>query len=316
LAIRPENQGKLMPAEYLVSVVGPTALGKTRLAIALARHFNTEILSADSRQFYKEMAIGTAVPSASDLKAVPHHFVQHIGIHQSYSVGDFEREGLACLHKLFNRHQLVIMAGGSGLYINALTLGLDSFPKASRGIRKALQETLEKEGLGPLQEQLQELDPDYYDTVDLQNPQRLIRALEVAIACGQPYSSFLKGNRASRPFSVLTLGLEAPRELLYERINSRVDQMVANGLLEEARGLFAFRNLNALNTVGYKEMFSYLEGHMDFDTAVAEIKKNTRRFAKRQLTWFRKQPEIHWIDFRLPPQKAIEIIENNIHERG
>ncbi len=299
--------------KYLIAVVGPTAIGKTRLAIALAKHFKTEIISADSRQFYKELTIGTAVPSTDELKSVPHHFIQHISIFQSYSVGDFEREAMLRVKRLFTGHRVVIMAGGSGLYLNAVTKGLDAFPPVAPGIRLRLEEKLRVEGISTLQQELLILDPDYHAKVDLQNPHRLIRALEICLGTGRPFSSYLKGKGSPRPFKLFSIGITAPRETLYERINHRVDNMIAEGLLEEAKSLYPFRNLIALQTVGYKELFAYLEGSIDLDTAVSEIKKNTRRFAKRQMTWFRKQEDIFWTDYRQSPEETIKTVEALIH---
>lgn len=300
-------------AKYLIAVVGPTAIGKTRLAIALAQHFNTEIISADSRQFYKELTIGTAVPSMDELKSVPHHFIQHLSIFRSYSVGDFEREAMQRLNRLFTGHRVVIMAGGSGLYLDALTKGLDSFPPVAPGIRLQLEEKLRVEGISALQQELLMLDPDYHAKVDLQNPRRLIRALEVCLGTGRPYSSYRNGKGSARPFKLFSIGITAPRETLYERINQRVDNMIAQGLLEEAKSLYQHRNLNALQTVGYKELFAYFEGNTDLDTAVSEIKKNTRRFAKRQMTWFRKQEDIFWTDYRQPLGETIKTVEDLLY---
>ncbi len=303
------------PGKTLISVVGPTALGKTRLAIALARHYDTEIISSDSRQFYREMRIGTAVPSPEELKAVRHHFIQQRSIFEPYTVGDFEREALERLRELFKKHPVVVMAGGSGLYINAVTQGLDDFPKLSPNIRKVLKDRLETEGIQALQRQLEELDPAHYAVIDLQNPQRLVRALEVCIGTGQPYSSFLQRKGPERPFRTLTVGLMADRDVLYERINLRVDQMLSDGLLEEARALYPHRQLNALQTVGYKELFDYFDEKQDLETAISEIKKNTRRFAKRQLTWFRKQAGILWVDYREPPDAIIGKLDKILYEK-
>jgi len=302
-----------MAQNYLIAVVGPTAIGKTPMAIALAKHFKTEIVSADSRQFFKELTIGTAVPSEEELKSVPHHFIQHISIFQPYSVGDFEREAIQLLERLFVSQKVVIMVGGSGLYLDSVIKGLDNFPPVPPGIRQQLEARLSVEGIGVLQEELRRLDPDYHAKVDLQNPHRLIRALEVSLETGQPYSSFLKAEGRKRSFKVLTIGLTAAREIIYERINRRVDSMLDKGLLEEVKSLYPFRNLNALQTVGYKELFGFLEGIVDLDTAVSDIKKNTRRFAKRQMTWFRKQEDILWTDYRQPPEKTINTIEGIIH---
>jgi len=292
----------------LICIVGATAIGKTRLAIALAKLFQTEIISADSRQFYKEMEIGTAVPTPSELAEIPHHFIQHKSIWETYSVGDFERDALNQLDQLFLKHQIVIMVGGSGLYVDAIIKGLDEFPEVNDEIRNELNELYERQGLEPLQEELKYCDPEYYNEVDLQNPQRVIRALEVYRASGQPFSSFRKNNLAVRSFNHLYIGLDAPREIIYDRINERVDKMIEDGLVDEAKQLWPFKELNALQTVGYRELFECFEGKLTMDEAIEEIKKNTRRFAKRQGTWFRKNPTIHWFDF----QTASNDIENFI----
>ncbi|WP_417360121.1 tRNA (adenosine(37)-N6)-dimethylallyltransferase MiaA [Galbibacter sp.] len=304
-----------MKPKTLITVLGPTAIGKTALAIELARHFNTQIISSDSRQFYKEMYIGTAVPSLSELEAVQHHFIQHISIHDPYSVGDFEIEAINTLEQLFNFNDIVVMAGGSGLYNRAVTEGLDDFPKVDSEIRTALNLQLEEEGIEVLQRQLQTLDPVSYSSMDLQNTRRLIRALEICIGTGKPFSSFLNHNPQQRSFRTLKIGLTAERSVIYDRINKRVDIMMENGLLEEAKSLYPYRHLNALQTVGYKELFEFFEGNVSLEFAVSEIKKNTRRFAKRQLTWLNKEEDIHWFDFKTPHRirtdKVIEILNDD-----
>ena len=301
-----------MNSPSLVSVVGPTAVGKTRLAIALARHFQTEILSADSRQFFREMPIGTAAPGPEELAAVPHHFVGHLSIQQPYTTGSFEKDAITLLDTLFTRLRVVIMAGGSGLYLRAVTQGLDHFPAVPPRIRKDLQNRLQTEGITSLQEDLARLDPEYFKQVDTDKPQRLMRALEVTLASGKPYSPFRSGRAAERPFRTITVGLHAERDVLYERIHARVDNMLKSGLVEEARALYPERGKNALQTVGYKELFAYFEGKYNLETAISEIKKNTRRYAKRQLTWFRKQPDIRWFDYREPAEACIEYIERQM----
>ena len=304
-----------MPKNYLITVAGPTAIGKTSLAIKLAQHFNTEIISADSRQFFKEMKIGTAVPSPEELAAAPHHFIQHISVEDNYSVGDFERDAIKKLDELFQEHKVVIMAGGSGLYVKAILEGLDDFPAVDPAIREELNATYKTQGVEPLQQQLKELDPEYYEMADIQNPHRLIRALEICVGTGKTYSSFLNRKKPERNFKVINIGLVADREIIYDRINRRVDLMMDEGLLEEAEKLFPKRRLNALNTVGYKELFGYFKGIHSLETAVAEIKKNTRRFAKRQLTWFRKQEQIEWFNYDTKPEEVITYIEKRIsHE--
>ncbi|SFN32648.1 tRNA (adenosine(37)-N6)-dimethylallyltransferase MiaA [Salegentibacter flavus] len=305
-----------MSTNFLITVSGPTAIGKTALAIKLAQHFNTEIISADSRQFFKEMRIGTAVPSEEELAAVPHHFIQHISVEDNYSVGDFERQAISKLDELFREHQVVVMVGGSGLYVKAILEGLDDFPAIAPGIREELNITYETNGIEPLQQQLKELDPKYYEVADIQNPHRLIRALEICIGSGKTYSSFLNRKKPERNFKSINIGLETDREIIYDRINRRVDLMMDEGLLEEAEKLFPKRRLNALNTVGYKELFDYLKGIHPLETAVAEIKKNTRRFAKRQLTWFRKQEQVRWFDYKTSSEKIIQYIENKISEKS
>jgi tRNA dimethylallyltransferase len=301
-----------MNNKYLIAIVGPTAIGKTSMGIELARHFNTEIISADSRQFYKEMQIGTAVPSKAELKAARHHFIQHISVEEDYSVGDFERDAIQRLQELFLKHDVVVMVGGSGLYIDAVVKGLDEFPEVDPQIRLNLKEELEQEGLGNLQEELKTLDPEYYSEVDLQNPQRVIRALEICRGTGKPYSDFRKKNSKNRFFDTVYVGISAEREIIYDRINRRVDIMMQQGLLEEVKGLNDKRERNALNTVGYKEIFKYLDEQWDLETAVSEIKKNTRRFAKRQLTWFRKNEAINWFDAETPVKEIITAIQKKI----
>ncbi|UII81902.1 tRNA (adenosine(37)-N6)-dimethylallyltransferase MiaA [Flagellimonas sp. CMM7] len=301
-----------MSSKTLISVVGPTAIGKTRLAIILAKHFKTEIVSADSRQFFKEMHIGTAVPSAEELKAVPHHFIQHKSIFEPYSVGDFEKEAIAQIEKLFQNNDYVVMVGGSGLYVDAVVNGLDEFPQIDSKLRDSLNQKLEKEGLECLQEELLVLDPKYYHLVDIHNPHRVIRALEVCLTAKKPYSSFLNQKRKKRNFNSFYVGIQADREVIYERINQRVDIMIEAGLLDEAKKLYPHKNLNALQTVGYKELLEYFDKNFTLDFAISEIKKNTRRFAKRQLTWLRKNKNILWVDFNTEPKVILEKITNQL----
>ncbi len=310
-AITAENH--LMNTNYLLNIVGPTAIGKTSLAIELANRFATEIISADSRQFYKEMTIGTAVPSKEELEAAKHHFIQHISIQDTYNVGDFETEAIEKLDELFKERNIVIMVGGSGLYTKSVLEGLDYFPQVSSEIRKDLNLKFEKEGLTPLQNKLQELDPDYFKIVDIENPHRLIRALEVCISSQKPYSSYLNQPKKTRNFTAISIGLDADRNIIYDRINKRVDIMIKEGLMEEAKNLFPKRELNALNTVGYKELFAYLEGNQSLETAILEIKKNTRRFAKRQLTWFKKGKETNWFNYKTPVETIQNFIESKIN---
>lgn len=295
--------------KYLIAIVGPTAIGKTDVSIALAKHFKSEIISADSRQFFKEMSIGTAVPSGEELAKVPHHFIQHISIKEDYSVGDFERDALQILERKFKKHNLFFLVGGSGLYIDAVLKGLDTFPEINPKVRAELQKLFDQKGIEPLQEQLKQQDPDYYEKVDAQNPHRLIRALEVCIQSGKPYSSFLGKNKPKRPFEILKIGLEADRKVLYDRINRRVELMIENGLIAEAKQLEEKKHLNALQTVGYKEMFSFFENEISLESAIEEIKKNSRRYAKRQLTWLRKDEEVQWFEYNETIEKIIQYIK-------
>lgn len=298
--------------KYLISIVGPTAIGKTALSIKLANHFNTQIISADSRQFFKEMSIGTAAPTAEELAAAKHYFIHNKSITEDYNVGAFEKEAIDCITNLHKTNDVVIMVGGSGLYVDAVTNGLDYFPEVDKKIREQLNKQLETEGLEILQLKLKTLDKQSYNTIKIDNPQRVIRALEICIGSGQPYSSFLNKDKNKRPFKTITIGLEADRDVIYDRINQRVDIMVANGLIKEVESLLPFKNLNSLNTVGYKEIFNYLDKTWTLDFAVSEIKKNSRRFAKRQLTWFRRKPETLWFDYQTPLTTIITKIESEI----
>jgi tRNA dimethylallyltransferase len=282
-------------APTLIVIAGPTASGKTAAAIRLAQHFNTVIVSADSRQFFREMSIGTAKPTAEELAAAPHYFINSHSITESFSVGDFERECLVLLEELFQKHKVVILAGGSGLYIKAICEGFDELPTADPAIRERLNAELAENGLPALQERLKLADPVYYNEVDINNPQRIIRAIEVYESSGQPFSSYRTAKTNKRTFNIIKLGLDMPRELLYDRINRRVDMMVADGLVEEVEALLPYRHLNALNTVGYSEIFNFFDGNTDLPTAISMIKQNTRRFAKRQMTWFRKDEGIVWV---------------------
>lgn len=299
-------------SNHLITVIGPTAIGKTALAVSLAKYFETEVVSSDSRQFYKEMTIGTAVPSQEERKGIPHHFIQHISIATSYSVGRYEQDALILLSQLFEKYPQVILVGGSGLYMSALLEGLDIFPETKPGIREELNKAFKEEGITVLQTQLQRLDPKYYEAVDQHNPHRLIRALEVCLSSGKPYSSFLDQPKPPRPFIPVLVGLSTEREMLYARINERVDQMMNRGLLKEAELLFPYRDYNALQTVGYQELFTYLEGNCSLDEAVSEIKKNTRRFAKRQLTWYRKMENVLWFDSKTPHEEIARALESKL----
>ena len=301
-------------SKVLIAVIGPTAIGKTKRAISLANHFNTEILSADSRQFYKEMRVGTAVPSTEELSQAKHHFIQHISIFDTYTVGDYEKDALNTLKSKFLHNNIQILVGGSGLFVDAVLYGLDAFPKIPIQVRDDLNTLFKEHGIMVLQEQLKIKDPNYYSKVDLENPHRLIRALEVCIASGQPYSSFLNSKRNNREFEFILVGIQADRDIIYDRINRRVDLMIDQGLVEEARELHTYKNLNALNTVGYKELFCFFEGECSLDEATEEIKKNTRRFAKRQLTWYRKNPEVLWLNHDISDQSFIDAVQEKLNK--
>ncbi len=289
-------------------IVGPTGSGKTALSIALARRIGAPIISTDSRQMYRGMAIGTAQPTAEELAAAKHYLIADRPVTAQLSAGAYEREALALLEELFRTHPMVIAVGGSGLYVDALCRGFDDLPTASAELRRQLTEWLAAEGLEPLVEELRALDPDYWEVVDRSNPARVLRALEVCKASGKPYSSFRSGRHAERPFRIVKIGVEMDREILYARIDRRVEQMMKEGLEAEARALWPMKELNALQTVGYKELFDYFEGRSTLEEAVDLIKRNSRRYAKRQLTWFRREDGIHWIEHN-EVDKAIEIIE-------
>ncbi|MDN3583764.1 tRNA (adenosine(37)-N6)-dimethylallyltransferase MiaA [Mucilaginibacter flavus] len=284
------------PTKTLIVVAGPTAVGKTAAAIELAKHFNTVVVSADSRQFFREMSIGTAKPSDEELSQATHYFINSHSITEPFSVGDFEKQGLALLNELFKTHDYVILAGGSGLYIKAICEGFDDLPSADPAIREKLNLELEEKGIIHLQEKLKLADPVYYSEVDLGNPQRIIRALEVFESTGNPISSYRQATVNKRPFNIIKLALNMPREVLYNRINLRVDLMMQQGLLAEVEALIPYRQYNALNTVGYSEIFDYIDGKTTLDKAVEMIKQNTRRFAKRQLTWFRRDEQFNWFN--------------------
>ena len=285
-----------MTHSKLIYIAGPTASGKTTAAIALAQALNTEIISCDARQFYREMKIGTAVPSPEELQLIPHHFIQQRSIHEPYTVGDYREEALAMLRTLFKKHDTLILVGGSGMFADALIDGMDVFPTVDPMVRPQLNAIYQQEGIEVLQDLLRQHDLAHYQRVDRQNPQRLIRALEVSLSAGQPYSSFLGKKVAPDFFTTEKIVLEWDRPTLYARINERVDQMIAQGLEEEARGLMEHRALNALQTVGYREWFAHFDGSFDRETAIEEIKKNSRRYAKRQITWFRRYKKAHRIE--------------------
>lgn len=283
-----------MKPPVLLVINGPTASGKTALSIALAQHYRTHILSADSRQFYRELSIGTAKPTPEQLEQAPHHFIDSLSIHNSYSAGDFERDSMALLEHLFKEHPLVILCGGSGLFVKAVCEGLDDLPQAPPALRQSLIEAYHTHGIASLQQQLKELDPVYAAEVDLNNPNRVMRALEVCLSTGKPFSSFRLQAPAVRPFQTVHIGLDVPRDILYQRINQRVDTMVQSGLEEEASGVYAHRHLSCLQTVGYQEWFACFNGELTREQAVDKIKQHTRNYAKKQLTWLRKVPHMQW----------------------
>jgi len=278
----------------LVVIAGPTAIGKTALAIQVAQNLNAEIISSDSRQFYKELKIGVAAPGDEELKAVKHHFVGHLSIFDSYNVSAYEQDVLKFLNFYFKEHRYAVMVGGSGLYIDAVCNGIDAFPDIDETLRKGLKERFQSNGIESIRDQLKELDPAYYEVVDLNNPNRIIRALEVCLMTGKLYSEQRRNKAVERDFDIIKIGLNRPREELVEIIHKRVDIMLEMGLVEEVKGLYSHKTLNALNTVGYKEIFNYLDGVWSLDVAVEKIKTNTRRYAKRQMTWFNRDKEIKW----------------------
>ena len=305
--------------KYLITIIGPTAIGKTSLSIALAQHFQCEIISCDSRQFFKEMRIGTAVPSSDELAASTHHFIQNKSIFENYTVGDFEKEAIAKLNELYQSNDFVILVGGSGLYVDAILKGFDTFPDIDAVVREEVNTSYEKIGISFLQEKLKQLDPIYFQKISLenpqtlQNPQRMMRFVEVCIGTGKPYSSFLNQIKNNRNFTPIIIGLEAERNVMYDRINQRVDIMLNEGLLEEAEQLYPHKELNALQTVGYRELFTYFDGECTLDFAIEEIKKNTRRFSKRQLTWFKRTENAKWFDYLTDRNEIITFIKNIIH---
>ncbi|SHI93407.1 tRNA dimethylallyltransferase [Flavobacterium terrae] len=310
---------KIKKLNYLITIIGPTAIGKTALSIQLAQHFGCEIISCDSRQFFKEMNIGTAVPNKEELAGAPHHFIQNKSIFENYSVGDFETEALLKLDELFDKNSIQIMVGGSGLYVDAVLKGFDEFPEINTEIREEINTKYDELGIEFLQENLKKLDPDYYTKIEkenpqtLQNPQRMKRFVEVCIGSGKPYSSFIGKRKNQRNFTPIVIGLEADREIMYERINKRVDIMMADGLLEEAKKLYPNKELNALQTVGYRELFDFFDDKITLAEAVEQIKTNTRRFAKRQMTWFKRTENTNWFDFKTDSKEIINFIEETTH---
>lgn len=303
---------------YLITIIGPTAIGKTSLSIALAQHFGCDIVSCDSRQFFKEMCIGTAVPTEEELALASHHFIQNKSIFENYTVGDFEKEAIAKLDELFQKNNIQILVGGSGLYVDAILKGLDDFPEIENSVREKINADFEELGIIYLQQQLKKYDLDFYQNIEaenpqtLQNPQRMKRFVEVCIGTGKPYSSFLNQKKNTRHFTPIIIGLEAEREIMYGRINQRVDMMITEGLVNEAENLFPNKELNALQTVGYRELFDYFQGKISLEFAIEEIKKNTRRFSKRQLTWFKRTENANWFDFKTGRNEIIDYIKSKL----
>ena len=304
--------------KYLITIVGPTAVGKTSLSIALAQHFNCEIISCDSRQFFKEITIGTAVPSKLELQTVNHHFIQNKSIFDSYNVGEFEKEAISKLNELYKTNDFAILVGGSGLYVDAILKGFDDIPEIDKSIRDSVMINFEKNGIQYLQNNLKILDSNFYAELSqknpqtLLNPQRMMRFVEVCIGTGKPYSSFINQKKNQRSFTPILIGLEAKREVIYDRINQRVDSMMNEGLLAEVEKVYTHKGLNALQTVGYRELFSYFDNEISLEFALEEIKKNTRRFAKRQLTWFKRNPETKWFEIDVKKEEISDYINNKI----
>jgi tRNA dimethylallyltransferase len=293
----------------LITLSGPTASGKTTLSIRIAKVLGAEIFSCDSRQFYKEMSIGTSVPSESERKEVVHHFIQHKSIQSTYSVGHFEEDAMDALMQYFADHDVAILVGGSGLYMQAVVEGVDKFPEVPEEIRTEIGKRMENNGLEDLQNELKTLDPDHYQKMDIQNPSRVLRALGVSLAAGKPYSSFFGQDKPKRPFSLLPLTIDISRKILYDRINDRVDEMIYTGLLKEAKSLYPYRDLNALQTVGYQEVFDYFDKKIDLDATIALIKQHTRHYAKRQMTWIRrKESNAVQIKPTIPDEELVSIL--------
>ena len=283
-----------MNVPKLIVLLGPTGVGKTALSLDLAEHLNSPVISADSRQFYQALRIGTAAPTKEELERVKHYFVGNLQLTDYYSASQFETDVLHLLDDLFQSHETILISGGSMMYIDAVCKGIDDIPTVDEKLRTDLKELYEKEGIDPIRNQLKLLDPVFYRQVDLQNHKRVIHALEICLMAGKPYSSLRKNEKKQRPFKIIKIGLQRPREELYERINRRVDEMMAQGLLEEARAVYPFRHLNALNTVGYKELFNYFSGEWTLDFAIEKIKQNTRIYSRKQMTWFKRDTEIRW----------------------
>jgi len=299
--------------KYLITIVGPTAIGKTNLSLELANYYNTEVISADSRQFYKEMTIGTAKPSSKELNDVKHHLINNKSVTETYQLGEFEKDTIDIIKNIHKKSNIAILVGGSGLYIDAIIYGLDEIPKIENGLRELLNNEFETKGIIYLQSKLKKLDITTYNSIDLKNHRRIIRALEVTISSKKPYSSYLKKTKINRGFKVIEIGINTDREILYKRINKRVDKMIENGLVNEVKQLLMHKKLNSLNTIGYKEIFSYLDGNISLGFAIEEIKKNTRKFSKRQMTWFRSKKDIIWFTQNYKVKNIIKTIDKLIN---
>lgn len=304
-----KNQ-EISAVKKLISIIGTTGIGKTKLAIELAKHFGTEIISCDSRQFFREMKIGTATPSAEELAEVPHHFIGNLSVQDYYSIGQFEKDAIQKMENLFTHHDVVILVGGSMMYEKAVIEGLNELPEANEENQQKLEKMFREEGIEALQKILENLDPEYFNIVDRDNPRRLFRAIDIIWQTGKTYTENISEQVKKRDFEVIRIGIEAPRETIYERINLRVDKMLEQGLAEEVKSLLPYRNLISLRTVGYTELFRYFDGEWTLDFAVEEIKKNSRRFAKRQLTWYRKETDIHWVNFENSVQESLSLLSN------
>ena len=297
----------------LVTIIGPTAIGKTDLAIKIAEFYKTDIVSADSRQFYRELNIGTAKPSSSELSKIKHHLINNKSIQEQYNINDFEKDAIESINSIFKKNKVAVLVGGSGLFINSVLYGLDEIPEIDENIRNSLYSDMDSLGIKTLQEKLKLLDPNSYENIDIDNPRRLIRALEVTIGSGKPYSSFLKKTKKTRNFNIITIGLNQDRADLYEKINTRVDNMIKDGLIDEVKGLLELKNLKTLNTIGYSEVFKYIDGVYSKDECINEIKKNTRRYAKRQLTWFKSIENVKWVSPNYDLKDVLNHIERLIN---
>ena len=303
---------EICTVKKLISIVGTTGIGKTKLAIEIAKHFSTEIISCDSRQFFREMNIGTATPSKEELAEVSHHFIGNLSVENYYSIGQFEKDAIKKIEELFEQKDVVVLVGGSMMYEKAVLEGLNDLPEANAENQQKLENILEKEGIESLQKILQDLDPEYFKIVDTENPRRLFRAIDIIWQTGKTYTENIQDQVKKRNFDVIRIGISAPREIIYDRINQRVDLMVENGLLDEVRSLIPFKNNLALQTVGYSELFKYFDGEWTLDFALEEIKKNSRRFAKRQLTWYRKEENINWVNFENAKEESLSLLNSLI----